>query len=98
MPEKAQPKNVPFLVFESMLEKEDRQQRRLVVIIVILILLLVASNGLWLYEWNQYEYIEDSVEVKVDSEGEGIANYIGEDGDITNGERNSYKETENSET
>lgn len=48
-------------------------------IILILLILLFASNMLWLYEWTQYDY------VTVSTEGGGNANYIGRDGDITNG-------------
>jgi hypothetical protein len=97
MPEKTTPKSVPFIVYESMLEKEDRQQRRMVIIIILLILLLVASNALWLYEWNQYDYIETDTEIEVDSEGGGSANYIGRNGDITNGQSNGEDTNENSQ-
>ena len=83
------PKTIPFVAFESMLEKEDRQQRRMAAIIIILILLLIGTNTLWIYEWNQYDYVDDYTEIEVDSEGQGIANYIGEDGDITNGKGES---------
>ena len=92
------PKSVPFVVYESMLEKEDRQQRRLVIIILLLIVLLIGSNCLWIYEWNQYDYVEDTTEIEVDSEGDGIANYIGRNGDITNGESESDNPQENSDT
>lgn len=97
MPEKTTPKSVPFIVYESMLEKEDRQQRRMVIIIILLILLLVASNALWLYEWNQYDYIDDDTEIEVNSDGGGSANYIGRNGDITNGQSNSEDTNENSQ-
>ena len=86
------PKSVPFVVYESMLEKEDRQQRRLVAIIILLIALLVASNALWIYEWNQYDYIDEDTEIEVNSDGGGSANYIGRNGDITNGQSNGENE------
>lgn len=70
---------VPYIVYESMLAKEDRQQRRLVYVIILLIVLLVASNVIWVYEWNQYDYVDDYTSVDV---GSGTANYIGDDGDI----------------
>lgn len=82
--------NVPYIVYEAMLEKEDRQQRRMVVIIILLIVLLVASNLVWVYEWNQYDYIETETEtetesIELDADDGGNANYIGRDGSITNG-------------
>ena len=38
----------------------------------------------WIYQWNTYEIVDD-YSVDVDSEGEGIANYLNGDGDINNG-------------
>lgn len=85
--------NVPYIVYEAMLEKEDRQQRRMVVIIILLIVLLVLSNLVWIYEWCQYDYIDtESEEIDVDADDGGVANYIGRDGDITNGKSASDEE------
>lgn len=80
--------NVPYIVYEAMLEKEDRQQRRMVVIIILLIVLLVASNLVWVYFWNQYDYVETETsteEIELDADDGGNANYIGRDGLISNG-------------
>ena len=82
----AKNKNVPYIVYESMLEKEDRQQRRMVIIIILLIVLLVASNSLWVYEWTRYDYVDEETEsVELDAEDGGNANYIGRNGRIVNG-------------
>ena len=51
------------------------------IIIVILIIALFASNMMWLYAWNLP--IEETTET-VTQDGEGINNYVGNDGDITN--------------
>jgi hypothetical protein len=77
-------------VYESSLAREERQQKRLVVVIVILIVLLFITNAVWVYFWNQYDYVDD-YSVDVNSQG-GIANYIGNDGDINNGTDNSSKD------
>ena len=55
--------------------------------LIIAVALLFASNALWLYAWTQYDYCGDttSQDVILDSK-DGIANYIGNDGDINNGE------------
>lgn len=77
---------VPYIVYESMLDKEDRQQRRMVYIIIMLIILLVVTNVIWLVAWNQYDYVEtDDFAVDVQADDGGNANYIGQDGDIYNG-------------
>lgn len=72
------------IAFERMQAKDERNDKWRNIIIVILIILLVATNGMWLWAWNQYEYVDAySVEMKADDGSN--ANYIGGDGDITNG-------------
>lgn len=78
---------VPYIVYESMLDKEDRQQRRMVYVIILLIVLLVVTNVIWLVAWNQYDYVDDYTEI--DSGNGGVANYVGDDGDIHYGESSS---------
>lgn len=96
------PKTVSYFAFESMLEREDRQQRRMLVVIIILSVMLFVSfiitaiMGWKMYkELSQFDVI-DEYEVEVDSEGEGNANYIGKDGDITNGKSESNEAEEES--
>lgn len=62
----------------------DRIIKRLIVAIVVCVLGIIASNAGWLYAWMQYDYTSDMEEVYVDGT-DGVANYIGRDGDITNG-------------
>ena len=82
--------SVPFIVYESAMDRAERRDRRNVVVTVILIVLLVLSNIAWIIAWNQYDYIDDYVAVDA---GNGIANYIGNDGDINNG-KDSAQETD----
>ena len=76
--------------------------KRLIITVIISVVLLVISNGLWLYAWMQYDYSSDATTttetstVTVDGK-DGIANYIGNNGDITNGE-NSCEESENKDS
>ena len=81
------------IAFERMQSKDERNDRWRNIIIVLLIILLVVTNAMWLVAWNQYDYVDD-YSVEVDSEGAGNANYIGNDGDIYNGESSSTQETE----
>lgn len=76
------------LAFERMQSKDERNDRWRNLTIIILIVLLVVTNAMWLWAWNQYDYVEDYT-VDVDSEDGGNANYIGNDGDIYNGTSNS---------
>lgn len=75
-----QPEPVSYIVYESAMARAERHIKRLVVALIISILLMFASNAIWLYAWNLYDYES----VIVDS-ADGIANYIGTSGSIFNG-------------
>ena len=62
----------------------ERQIKRLWITILTLIFLLVGTNGAWLLWSNQLETVE-SWEITQENDG-GYNNYIGNDGDIVNGE------------
>ena len=80
--------------FERMQTKDERNDRWRNIIIVILIVLLALTNGAWLYAWNQYDYSStETVDIKAD--GDSNANYIGNDGSITNGGTNNSKKDKN---
>ena len=80
------PTNVPYVVHESAMARAERQAKRLVAVIILLILLLVGSNIGWLVYESQFETVETTEEdIVVDAGENGVANYIGNDGDITNG-------------
>lgn len=80
-----QPISVPYVVHESSMARAERQAKRLIAIIILLIVLLVGSNIGWLVYESQFEDVITSEEIIVDAEENGIANYIGNDGDIYNG-------------
>ena len=75
---------VPYIVHESAMARNERAVRRLVIALVIAIALIFASNAIWLYAWMQYDYTGEESVVDVDAK-DGMANYIGNDGDIVNG-------------
>ena len=76
------PANVPFAVYESVMA----QIRRLVWVIVLLIVLLVGSNVGWLIYEAQFEVVEETTTTITQDNADGYNNYIGNDGDIVNGE------------
>ena len=59
------------------------QLRNAHIIIFILIIALFASNTVWLYAWN-LPIEETTTTETVTQDGEGINNYVGNDGDVTN--------------
>ena len=84
------------LAFERMQSKDEQNDHwrnvALIwacIIILVLIILLVGSNAMWLYAWNQYDYVDEEISVEASQDGDGI-NIAGA-GDIsygTNGEGN----------
>lgn len=80
--------NVPFVVYESAQSRMERANKRLVFAVVLSIILLFLTNAIWLWAWMQYDYVYegDTTQNTVDFEArDGIANYIGKDGNIING-------------
>lgn len=75
--------SVPYFAHEGMMARNERTIKRLVIALIVSIILIFASNALWLYCWMQYDYV-GSESVDIDGK-DGIANYIGNNGDISNG-------------
>ena len=82
------PENVPYIVHETAMARNERNVKRMIIAIVTAIVLFFASNALWLWAWMQYDY--ESYEVTAD--GDSNANYIGQDGTIYNGGFGESKE------
>ena len=81
------PASVPYVVHESAMARAERQNKSLVWVIVLLIVLLVGSNVGWLIYESQFEVVEETTETIITQENaDGYNNYIGNDGDIDNGE------------
>ena len=70
-------------------QRHLRREKRFVAIIVLLIILLVGSNIGWMIYESKFEDVVTTEEVVVDADDNGNANYIGQDGNIYNGEDNS---------
>ncbi len=75
------PDPVPFAVHESAMARMERTIRRLWILLILLVVLLVGSNALWIWYEAQFE----KVEVTQENE-DGYNSFIGNDGDIYNGE------------
>lgn len=75
-------------------QRHLRREKRFVAIIVLLIILLVGSNVGWLIYNSQFEVVEETTETNITQDNDGgYNNYIGNDGDIVNGETdNNSKE------
>lgn len=85
---------VPYAAYEGLQVRHERTVKRLIIAIIIIAIMMFASNMAWLYAWQSYDYESEETAVIVDSKDGGNANYIGNDGDITNGkDSGGYKAT-----
>ena len=76
------PKDVPYIAHESAVARLERVIKRLWVLTLVLIVVLAASNAAWIWWESQYETIETTI---TQENADGYNNYIGNDGDIVNG-------------
>ena len=75
-------KDVPYIAHERAVARLERVIKRMWVLVLSLIILLVASNGAWIWWESQYQTIETTT---TQENADGYNNYIGNDGDIVNG-------------
>lgn len=75
------PDPVPYAVHESAMARQERTIRRLWILLIVLVVLFVGSNAAWIWYESQFE----KVEVTQENE-DGYNSFIGNDGDIYNGE------------
>ena len=82
--ENVNPKAVPYIVHESAMARTERSAKRLWIVVIVLIVMLVGTNGAWIWYEAQFDVVETTEVVQENSDG--YNNYIGNDGDIGNGE------------
>ena len=87
------PSSVPYAVLEDFKETAKANSLKWFVICLVLIILLVGTNIGWMVYESQFEDTITTEEITVDAEDDGIANYIGNDGDIINGENSSKEDS-----
>ena len=84
---------VPFAAHEAEVARQERHIKRMWIALIVAISLMFLTNMMWVGVFNSYDY--SSEEIIVDAEDNGNANYIGQDGNIYNGEDNSAETQEN---
>ena len=72
---------VPYIVHEGTMARAEITIKRLWITILLLIVLLIGTNAGWIWYQSQFEDIAISQENE-----DGYNNFIGNDGDIFNGE------------
>lgn len=76
--------NIPYIAYEAAMSRFDRLNRRLWIAVILLIVLLVGSNIAWLIYESQFEKYEETTITQENTDE--YNNYIGNDGDIINGQ------------
>ena len=76
------PENVPYIVHEAAMARNERHVKRLVVALIFAIVLAFATNVGWLIYESQYETLDYSYDYTQDGEG---TNIIGNGNDVNNG-------------
>lgn len=84
--------SIPYFVHEGDMDRVDRMNKRLTVALVLTIVLMFLSNGIWLYEWMQYDYVsedEETVTTSYEQDGSGT-NIMGNHNEVNNGTTNDH--------
>ena len=89
MSDRVDERNISSVDHQYDMARLERVIKRLWITILLLLVLFAATNALWIYEWNQYDYAD----ITVDSDDGGNANYLeaGMNGVINNGESDSQE-------
>lgn len=76
--------NVPYVVHEADMARMERGNKRLSILASILVALLFITNALWVWLWNQYEYVDSEITTTVSQDGEGN-NIYGDGNEVNDG-------------
>lgn len=76
-----QPASIPFYVHEGEINRLERINKRFFILLLIVFFALVGTNAYWIWYESQFEDV-----VVTQENADGYNNYIGNDGDIHNGQ------------
>ena len=88
-------KDVPYIVYEGSMVRQERTIKRLWILAIILIVALVGTNAGWVYYESQWQYVDTTTSQEVTQDvnsGDGSATTIGI-GDVNNGESSTNGES-----
>ena len=86
--------SVPYVVHEATVARQERQIKRMWIALIVAISMIFLMNMAWIGAWTSYDYSSEEIIVEQDAQDGGNNNYIGNDGDISNGvseDNNSQK-------
>ena len=86
---------IPYVAYESTMEREDRKQKRLWIALILTIILLVASNAYWIWFESQYEDVVTTTTTQTVTQDSGDGGTNNFEGDFIGGDY--YGETNGSD-
>lgn len=87
------PENVPYIVHETAMARNERHVKRLVVALVVAILLAFATNVGWLIYESQYETLDYAYDYDYSQDGQGT-NIIGNGNEVIDDGATASSESE----
>lgn len=87
--------HVPYIVYEGAMVRMERTIRRLFILLIVLVAIVFATNAIWLYWWNQYDYVTETETYSYQQDGSGL-NLIGDRNHINGSEIYEEENEENS--
>lgn len=81
--------------YEAHEARHEREKKRLWAVILVLIAALLVTNFAWILYECSFEDVVTTEEIIVDADDNGNANYVGQDGNIYNGENYDKEENQN---
>lgn len=82
-------KMIPYFCHEGDMARAERTIKRLWILCILLLLLFVGTNAAWIYHESQYQDVVTTTQEVTQDSDNGINNFIGDDGVITNGKTDS---------
>lgn len=83
---------IPYIAYESALARNERTIKRLIIALLLSIVLMFASNGIWIYAFSQFEYVDETTTTTVQQDGKG-QNVYGDNNKLSNGAKDSNSQT-----
>lgn len=80
---------IPYLVHEGDMARQERTIKRLWILCIVLVVLLAGSNAFWFYYESQFEEVVETTQEVTQENSDGVNNFVGGNGVITNGETDS---------
>ena len=79
--------NVPYIVHEADMARQERTIKRLWILCILLIVLLVGSNGAWI--WYESQFVDEVTTITQEGEADGNGTVL-----LNNGGDLNYGESE----